>query len=558
MRLIGRSLKLKTLFVFFFTIFLIIIVKLFYLQVISPNQSYNDYLKTRKILAERGKIFDRNGQPLAVNKTTYLLYFEPQKITEEDRLIRNLSEILKLEEASLEAQLDKTKVWQSIKGGISKENKEKIAQLNLKGVGFDEEYQRYYPESSLSAHLLGFLGKDSKGESIGYFGIEGFYNKDLAGSPGFIKTERDIVDRPIFLGTQNKIEPLNGRDFILTIDRSVQKIIKDKLRSGLEQYQAKEGCVIVADPSNMEILGLSCLPDFDQEKYYEFSEDFFKNSTISDSYEPGSIFKPLIMAAAIEEKAVKPEDTYNEEGPVNIGDYTIRTWNNQYQGRITMTRILEKSSNVGMVYVGEKMGGNKLLSYMEKYGFGEKTGIDLQGEINGLIKPKNLWYPIDYATATFGQGIGVTSIQIIRAFASIINGGKLFIPKTVYSLKYEDQEQRVNPILVRNIISEKTSAVIRKMLVSTVENGDAKWAKPKGYVIGGKTGTAQIPIAGKYDPSKTVASFIGFAPADKPKFIVLVTLKEPKSSPWGSETAAPLFFDISRDLILYYNIAPGQ
>lgn len=558
MHSIGRSLKLKTLFIFFAACFLIIVIKLFYLQVINPNQSFNDYLKTRKILPERGKIFDRNGQPLTVNKTTYLLYFEPQKITEEDRLIRNLSEILKLEEASIEAKLDKTKVWQSIKTGISKEDKEKITQLKIKGVGFDQEYQRFYPESSLSAHLLGFLGKDSKGENVGYFGIEGFYNKDLAGSPGFIKTERDIVDRPIFLGTQDKIEPLNGRDFILTIDRSVQKIIKDKLKAGLEQYQAKEGCVIVADPSNLEILGLSCLPDFDQEKYYEFSEDFFKNSSISTSYEPGSVFKPLVMAAAIEEKAVKPDDIYNEEGPMNIGDYTIRTWNNQYQGKITMTRILEKSSNVGMVYVGEKMGKDKLLSYLKKYGFGEKTGIDLQGETNGLIKPKNQWYPIDYATATFGQGIAVTSIQMIRAFASIVNGGKLFKPETVYSLKYENQEQKIQPVVVRRIISEKTSATIRKMLVSTVENGDAKWAKPKGYVIGGKTGTAQIPIAGKYDPSKTVASFIGFAPANNPKFIVLVTLREPKSSPWGSETAAPLFFDISQELILYYNIAPDQ
>ena len=380
----------------------------------------------------------------------------------------------------------------------------------------------------------------------------------MAGLPGLLKSERDLLGRPIYFGTQVNIDPENGRDFILTVDKSVQQIVKNKLKSGLEQYQAEEGCVIVADPMTMEILGMDCLPDFSPDEYYKFTENDYKNLAISNSWEPGSIFKPLVMAAGIEEKAIKANEIYNETGPVTAGEYTIRTWNNQYEGKITMTRILEKSSNVGMVYIGEKLGKNKLYNYLERFGFGQLTNIDLQGEVEGLLKSKSSFYPIDFSTVTFGQGIAVTPIQMIRAFAALINGGKLLVPHTVLKIKTDDKEQIIQPKVIDNIISSNTSKIIKQMLVSTVDNGDSRWAKPKGYKIGGKTGTAQIPIAGHYDATKTNASFIGFAPVDKPKFIVLVILREPKSSQWGSETAAPLFFEIAKELILYYNIAPDS
>ncbi len=553
----NKITKVNVLFLFFLLCFIAIVCRLFYLQVINPFFKTTEYLTTRKIYPERGRIFDRNKEPIAMNQTTYQLYIEPKKIEEKDKIIRKLSEILEIEQASIEAKINTDKFWVPIKSAINKEIKDKVVSLNFKGLGFDEEYRRYYPEASLSAHLMGFVGKNNEGDNIGYSGIEGYYEKELAGLPGFIKSDRDPAGRLIFFGTQERVDPENGRDLILTIDKSVQRIVKDRLKTGLERYQAKEGCVIVADPSNMEILALSCLPDFDPDKYYMFSEEYFRNPAISSLYEPGSIFKPLIMAAALEEKAIKADEEYNEEGQVKIGEYSIKTWNDKYEGKISMTRILEKSSNVGMVYVGDKLGKDKLYRAMEKFGFGEKTGIDLQGEGNGFLKPKNQWYPIDYATVTFGQGIALTPIQMIRAFASIINGGKLFVPEIVKKM-ISDREQEIKPKLERTVISEKTSEIIKKMLVSTVENGDAKWAKPKGYKIGGKTGTAQIPIGGRYDTNKTNASFVGFAPADNPKFIVLVILKEPKSSIWGSETAAPLFFEIAKELILYYNIAPDQ
>ena len=354
------------------------------------------------------------------------------------------------------------------------------------------------------------------------------------------------------------VEAENGRDLVLTIDKNIQEISKKRLLEGLEKYQAKKGCVITADPKTMAILSLVCLPDYDLEKYYLFNENFYKNLAIADLYEPGSVFKPLIVAAALEEKKIKPNDTYNETGQVAVGEYNIKTWNDKYEGKISMIRILEKSSNVGMVYIGEKLGNKKIYNYLEKFGFGQNTGIDLEGEASGYLKPKVNWYPIDYATVTFGQGIAITPIQMIRAFASIINGGYLMKPYIVQKIISKNKITEIKPQVERRVVSQMTSEIIRKMLISTVENAEAKWDRPKGFLIGGKTGTAQVPIKGIYDASKTIASFIGFAPANNPKFLTFVVLYEPQSSQWGSETAAPLFFEITKDLIVYYGISPSQ
>lgn len=551
--------KVKLLFTFFLLFYAAIIIRLFYLQVLRKDITSQDlYLKTLSLAPERGKIFDKNGNPLVLNQNSYLLYLEPKKITDKTKVIETLAAKLKIDEATLSATINDKLIYQAIKGGVTEDEKKAIEKERLAGVGFDYEMRRFYPEASLSAHLTGFVGKDENGEDIGYFGLEGFYDKDLKGLPGFLETERDILGRPIFVGTQSRVEPENGRDLYLTIDKGVQEIAKRQLKAGMERYDAKQGCVVVAEPSSMAILGLTCLPDYDMEKYFEFNDDYFENSAVSEVYEPGSIFKPLVMAAAIEEKKVKPEDTMNESGPVEIGEYSIKTWNDQYSGRISMTRILEKSSNVGMVYVGQKLGPKLLYSYLQKYGFGAPTEIDLQGEASGYLKPEADWYPIDYATVTFGQGIAISPIQMIRAFAALINGGNLMRPYMVGKMVSDQGEKVIKPVAAAKVISERTSEIIKKMLVSTVENAEAKWNRPTGYKIGGKTGTAQIPIQGHYDPSKTIASFIGFAPVDKPKFIALVIFREPKTSPWGSETAAPLFFDIARELFVYYNIAPTQ
>lgn len=550
--------KIKFIFLIFIAFYAALIIRLFFLQVIYSPSSKSAYLKTNKLNPIRGRIYDQKNQSLVLNQNSYQLYVEPKKVEDKDRLLRLLSESLEVEEASISPKLNMSKDWVAIASGLTQEQKDKLDKLNLKEIGFDYQTKRFYPEASLSAHILGFLGKDSEGEDVGYLGLEGFYNRDLRGLPGFVETERDIAGRPILIGVQQRVEAENGRDLILTIDKNIQEISKRRLLEGLEKYKAKKGCVITADPKTMAILSLVCLPDYDLEKYYLFNENFYKNLAISDLYEPGSVFKPLIVAAALEEKKIKPNDTYNETGQVSVGEYNIKTWNDKYEGKISMTRILEKSSNVGMVYIGEKLGNKKIYNYLEKYGFGQNTGIDLEGEASGYLKPQNNWYPIDYATVTFGQGIAVTPIQMIRAFASIINGGDLMKPYIVHKIVSDNKTTEIKPKVERKIVSRSTSDIIRKMLVSTVENAEAKWDRPKGFSVGGKTGTAQVPIKGFYDASKTIASFIGFAPASDPKFLTFVVLYEPQTSIWGSETAAPLFFEIAKDLIVYYNISPTQ
>lgn len=550
--------KIKFIFLLFIAFYLAIVVRLFFLQIIYSPANKSAYLKTNKLYPIRGRIYDQKNQALALNQNSYQLYVEPKKIDDKDKLLRLLSASLEVEEASISAKLDMTKYWVAITSGLTQEQKEKIDKLNLKGIGFEYQTKRFYPEASLSAHVLGFLGKDDQNEDIGYLGLEGFYNRDLRGLPGFLETERDILGRPILIGVQQRVEAEDGRDLILTIDKNVQEISKKKLLEGMEKYQAKKGCVITVNPKTMAILSLVCLPDYDLEKYYLFNENFYKNLAISELYEPGSVFKPLIVAAGLEEKKIKPNDIYNETGQVSVGEYNIKTWNDKYEGKISMTRILEKSSNVGMVYIGEKLGNKKIYNYLEKFRFGKNTNIDLEGEASGYLKPVNSWYPIDYATVTFGQGIAVTPIQMIRAFASIINGGYLMKPYLVQKIVSENKTTEIKPKVEQRIFSQNTSDVIKKMLVSTVENAEAKWDRPKGYAIGGKTGTAQVAIKGHYDASKTIASFIGFAPANDPKFLTFVVLYEPQSSIWGSETAAPLFFEIAKDLIVYYNISPTK
>ena len=550
--------NLRPIFILFLCIFIAVIIRLFFIQVLSNEYYSADYTTTKKIAPNRGKILDRNLDPLAVNQTKYLLFAEPKKIKDKNDAVEAIDEIIKLGEATLESRIDSSKVWASVKGNVSKEEKEQIEKLKIPGIGFEEEKHRFYPEASLAAHLIGFLGKDAEGESVGYFGVEGYYEQDLAGLAGVVKSERDVFNKPIFLGSQQRVGAEDGRDIILTIDKAVQHIVKQKLKEGIDKFKAKSGCVITVNPKTMEIIAFVCLPDYDPETYYDATESVFKSWAISSEYEPGSTFKPLVIAAAIEEGAIKPTDFFNEEGSVTLGGYRIQNWNDKYEGKITMTRILEKSSNVGMVHIGEKLGKDQLFNYIQKFGFGNYTNIDLQGEVKGQVKPIEGWYPIDAATTSFGQGISVTGLQLVRAFASIINGGYLMRPYVVHGVIESNGETKVRePQVQRRVVSEKTSKIMRQMLVSVVSNAEAKWDIPEGFTFGGKTGTAQIAFDGKYDASKTIASFIGFAPAEDPKFLTLVVIREPESSSWGSETAAPLFFDIAKELLIYYNVAPN-
>lgn len=553
-------LKLKFLLLVFAVFFIAIITKLFFLQILNQKGYEADYLTTTKIYPERGKMYDRNKLPIVVNQVQYLLFAEPALIKEKDAVVDKIDDVLKIGEATIEARLDMSKKWVAIQRGVTKDQKEKLEKVIPVGIGFDNTSVRYYPEASLSAHLVGFVGKNEIGDDVGNYGLEGFYDQELVGLPGVLKSERDLFGNPIFIGTQERLESQPGSDLILTIDKTVQNIVKEKLKEGIERSSAKNGCAIAVDPNTMEVLAASCLPDFDPSNYADYPGDVFKNQLIADTYEPGSTFKPIVMAAALEEGAVKTNTTMNEESSIRIGEYTITNFDKSSEGKINMTRVMEKSSNIGMVFIQEKLGRDKFYYYLKNYGFGEPTGIDLQGEATGTLRSQTDWYPIDYATAAFGQGIGITRLQLIRAFAAVINGGKLMKPYIVKEVISGDKRKVREPRMERRVLSEKTSEQMRKMLVSVVEYNkeNISWNTPVGYKIGGKTGTAQVAIAGHYDASKTVASFIGFAPADKPKFLILVVLQEPELSGFGSTTAAPIFWEITNQLLSYYNIVPTE
>ncbi|HCS78757.1 TPA: stage V sporulation protein D [Patescibacteria group bacterium] len=542
--------------------FIIVVTRLFYWQIVRgvelSEAASDQYYFKLSLTPTRGEILSADKSPLVSNKAAYQAYAEPKKITNQKDFAEKITELLNLDTEIIEERISAENiVWAPLAHKIDEEMKLQLETLAIPGLGFEKESKRYYPEASMAAQLLGFVGSDENGNDTGYFGLEGFYDQALKGKPGSLILEKDARGLPILLGTNKRITAENGQNLELYLDRAVQFIVETKLKNAIERYGAKEGLVVVMDPKTGGILASASFPAYDPIKFSEFDKATYLNPLVSATYEPGSTFKTLIMSAGLNEKVVEPKTTFKEEGPVKVSEYLIRTWNNEYHGEMTMIQVLERSSNPGMVFVGQQLGKDKLYDYLEKFGIGEKTGIDIEGEAIAQIRPKSEWREIELATASFGQGIAVTPIQMVRAVAALANKGDLMEPQVVKKLidprgKTIDRQ----PKKVRQVISPATARVITEMMVNAVDQGEAKWAKPPGYRIAGKTGTAQIPVAGHYDAEKTIASFVGFAPADDPKFVMLTLLREPSTSPWGSETAAPLFFAIAKELFNYYGISP--
>ncbi len=552
----------RLLFLVFLGLFALIAARLFWWQVVLgdelKSQAEKQYFETLPLPAQRGEILTSDGFPLVSNETAYQIYAEIKKITDPE-FAPKLANILNVSTASVSAKLLPDLYWVALAHKVSQEEVDELAKLNLAGIGWNPEANRFYPEASSAAQLLGFVGSDVNGQDKGYFGLEGFYDLELKGRPGSLRQEKDVRGAPILLGGQSREQAQDGRSLVLYLDRSIQYIVENKLKDAIKRYGAKQGSVVIMDPQTGGILSMASYPSYAPAKFNQYPEELYKNPVVSDSYEPGSTFKVLTLAAAMDSGVVKTTDVYDDKGPVTIGEYTIKTWNEKYHGPETVVQIIERSCNTGMVWVSQKLGKDKMLDYLQKFGLGEKTGIDLEEEENPPFRSKSDWTEIDKATASFGQGIAVTPIQMVRAVAILANKGKLMEPHIVASVKdSQGKKTEIKPKVVRQVIKPETAAALTEIMVAAVDNGEAKWAKPKGFRIAGKTGTAQIPVAGHYDEKRTIASFVGFAPADKPKFVMLVRLTEPTSSPWGSETAAPLFFDISKELFNYYGISPTE
>lgn len=542
--------------------FAVIIGRLFYWQVMRgdelQSQAASQHFTSLEIQAGRGKIYSADSFPLVINEPAYLLYGLPRQITDSREVVRKLAPILNTKAEDLEKKLaGGVLFWVPLAKNLEQEKKEKIEALGISGLGFEEEEKRAYPEGSLAAHLLGFTAKNKEGNPQGYFGLEGFYQRSLVGRSGRLSFEKDAPGRPILVGQQSEEKVIPGNELTLFLERSLQFLVEERLKRGIERYGAKSGSAMVMDPKTGGILAMASFPNFDPANFNQFNDSFFINPVISQGFEPGSIFKVLVMAAALEEKAVSPlEKCTRCSGPRQIGEYVVRTWNDKYYPDSTMTEVIQHSDNVGMVFVGEELGTKKLVNYLRKFGLGEKTGVDLEGEVSPALREEKNWSEIDRATACFGQGVAVTPLQMTRAVGALANGGKLVKPQAVAKIKKEDQVVILKGETARQVVSPTTAKMISEMMVNATENGEAKWAKPAGFRIAGKTGTAQIPVAGHYDTEKTIASFVGFAPADDPKFVMLVTLREPSVSPWGSETAAPLWFEIAKGIFDLRGITP--
>lgn len=554
--------RFRLILLFFVVLFLGIDARLYYWQVVRADelsqQGASQYGTEVKLIATRGEIKTSDDYSIAANKITYLVVANPKQIKDKDTVATLLSPLLKIEESTISARLSVNTFWAPLKSQVDDALKVKIGKLKITGLGFEDEQTRFYPEASMAGQLLGFVGKDEKGDQKGYFGLEGYYDKQLAGKTDIALRLRDAWGNPILSRMDTSDRKVDGRSLVLHVDRTIQYVLEQELKYGIAKYGAQSGMAAVIDPKTGGILAMSAFPDYDPQNYQDFSDDLYRNPFISDSYEPGSTFKSIVMASAIDAGVVEPDTKCDIcGGPVKIGDYSIKTWNDKYIAGSTMIDVIKNSDNTGMVFAGRKLGLDRMFDYFKKFGFDDITGIDLQGEAATGLRPKDQWYPIDLATSTFGQGITVSPIQLLTAFASIANNGEIMEPHVVDSIETPDGEIiKIPPRVVSQPIAPETAKIMKEILVNAVDNGEAKWAKPKGYRIAGKTGTAQIAVAGHYDANKTIASFIGFAPADDPKFAMLVIINKPSTSIYGSETAAPIFFNVAQKILTYYNIPP--
>lgn len=559
-------------FVFFIFAFFCVIGKLCYWQIAKADElsalGASQYAKTLEILPARGDIRSSDNFPLATEKVSYLLYANPKEIKDPQELANKLSPLLQIDAASISAKLVQDRFWVSLKTNIFESDKQALVKAGFidnscvdkgNGLGCEDQTVRFYPEASTAAQLLGFVGKDSFGNDKGYSGIEGYYERQLRGRPGKATVIQDAHGNPI-VAKMNDLSTgaEDGRTLILHVDRSIQYIMDQKLSQGIQKYGAESGMAAVMDPKTGGIIAMSSFPSYDPRSYQKYDESLYINPFITSTYEPGSTFKPLVMAAALNEGLVKPDTQCPIcDKPVSVGGYLIHTWNDQYTANITMNNIIVDSDNTGMVYVAQQLGLDKMLSYINKFGIGQTTNIDLQGEFAPEVKPKDQWYPTTLATAGFGQGITVTPIELLDAFSSIANDGQRMEPHVVSQVVKSDGETvAIPPKVLDQTFTPETAKVMTEILVNTVNNGEAKYLRLPGYRIAGKTGTASIAKDGHYDPNKTIASFIGFAPADDPKFVMVVILNKPTSSIYGSETAAPIWFSIAKDMLTYYGITP--
>lgn len=540
-----------------------VLFRLFEKQVIE----HDDFVKaaesqstaTSTLPAPRGKIYaqDKDGQlyPLAVSQWQYQLLVSPRQVKDKAKLATALAEDLpqlKRDEVYEKINSDKLYVPPLLKG-LDEETAQKIAGSRYAGVFVQPELARVYPEGDkIAPQVLGFVGADGSGK----YGVESVYDNLLRGQGGSTKAKRDSLGRLIDILSTDK--SIAGKDAVLTIDYNLQFTVETKLRESLEKFQAEAGSIVVMNPKTGAVLAIAGSPSFDPNAFSQLKGDEqfrFLSPAASNIYEPGSVFKPLTMAAAIDQKLVEP-NTENVFGKsVVVKDREIFNAEFKTYGRETMRQVLENSDNVAMVWISSLLGSEKEREYFEKFGFGKKTGIDLIGEQSGRLAPIKEWNDVLRSTAAFGQGVSVTTLQLAAAYSALVNGGTLVTPHLLDKELVGEKSTKAEYQSRGQVISAETSAKIREMLVGVVENGHGKRAKVAGVKVGGKTGTAQVPNpAGGYYEDRHIGTFTGMFPADDPQIVMVVRLDNPKTVQFAESSAAPTFGEIAAWIVNYLQL----
>ncbi|MBU1092266.1 penicillin-binding protein 2 [Patescibacteria group bacterium] len=549
-----------------FVVFLVLVMgRIFQRQIIEHSNflalAKEQHIVNEEMAAKRGKILVYDQQletyyPLATNVSLYNLSVVPTQIKQPELVVSKLLPFLDdMTETDLLEILKSNKVYVSpLKRRIEVKEKEAIEALTLEGVYLRSEEYRYYPEDDLASNTLGFVNRDRQGQ----YGIEGYFDQELSGQSGLAQVEKSSLGTHITTGSRKVINPENGADVVLTIDRAVQYFVEKKLQEYVERYEAVGGEVIIMEPQTGKIVAMANYPDFNPNYYNEFSLENFTNPNISSVYEPGSVFKIFTIAAGIDAGLISPNTTYTDTGEIQITDKIIRNSDLAAHGVQTMTQVLEKSLNTGAVFVVQKLGRQLFYKYLKDLGFDAITNVGLAGEVPASMRPFREWPEMDLATMSFGQAIAVTPIQLVAAVGAIANQGKLMKPQIVEKIIYPDGAVAFDPQIVRVVFKPQTAQLVSAMMVNVVEKGHGTQAGVVGYRVAGKTGTAQIAGPGGYEKDDTIGSFVGFAPMDNPRFVMLTRIDRPKGTVFAESSAAPLFGDIAEYLLNYWQVPPER
>lgn len=559
----SKYIRLRTTLIglFFTALFVVIAVKAAYLQIYRgpwlSQKAANQYEKSFMAYGKRGSILDRQQRVMAVSNDVTSIAAHPAQVEEKNGAARQLAGKLNLPVRLLRQKLSSSQPFVWIKRQVTPAEAKAVRELGLKGIVFNTEQSRFYPNKTLAAQLLGFVGIDGNGLE----GIEYIYDDYLKGSGRKLTVLKDALGREIVSEKDTADDRPSGKNVVLTIDRTIQYTAEKVLEETVTKFSAKSGIAIVMVPATGAVLALAHAPQFNANAYERYNRDQWRNRAITDPFEPGSTLKIFSAAAALESNSISPQSVfYCENGKYNIGSNTIH--DTHAYGWLSLQKIVKYSSNIGIVKVGEITGAQALFNTLSAFGFGAKSGIDCPGETAGSLLPYRRWTKIDAGAIAFGQGISVSAVQLITAVSAIANDGILMKPYIVQAVTDENGAviQSSKPTPVRRVISLKTARLLKKIMLSVTESdGTGMLAALSGYTVSGKTGTAQKTDGGDtYAEKKFTASFVGFVPSDKPELSILVVVDEPRTNHYGGVVAAPAFRQIAQEALNHLNIPPDQ